>query len=108
MQAKLASVAENIAKAEHDLQLNRELMTDFEIRRNEVTLRLEILKTTASQSAILGIQTVSAQNRMTIVDSARKARVGKPGRLVIGVTSLFLSGLVIGGWLVVDYANRKQ
>jgi hypothetical protein len=104
LQERFTTIVGQIGQAEKDLQLNRELATEYENLRNKVTLRLEILKSTSSQAAVLGLQTVSAQNRMQVVDWARPARQARPTLLTIGVVSAFLSLFLMSLWVARDYA----
>lgn len=72
----------------------------FEQRKNDVELRLEVLKATASQAALLSLQSVSLKNRMAVVDRARPPKSGTPGLAVFALISLFIAGLVTALYLV--------
>jgi uncharacterized protein involved in exopolysaccharide biosynthesis len=72
----------------------------FEQRRNDVALRLEVLKATASQAALLSLQSVSLKNRMAVVDTARPPKSGSPGFAIFVLMGLMISGLVTSVYLV--------
>src|SRR5205085_2138661 len=93
--AKYRTVLSLIARAEQDLQFSRVVSATYDTLRNNIQLRLDVLKTTASQAAVLGLQTVSAQNRMVVVDWARPARTAKPGIATLVAVSIFLSLLML-------------
>jgi len=106
LNTKLATLSAQIAEAEKKFQIGREKSTDFDMLRGEVTLRLEVLKQTASQAAVLNLQTVSAQSRVAVIDRSEVPKKGSPGTILIAVGSLFLSGLVLLAWLSIDYIRE--
>lgn len=95
MQVEYDTVIRQIKEVENILLGSR--MTSFELekRRNNVMLAFETLKTTATQYATLQIQTVSAQNRMNVVDDARPPLYAKPGIILIVSVCASISLLLI-------------
>ena len=83
-------------KTFHD---SRELSTQLTLRTNEVALRLKILETAMQSAEQLKITTVSAQNRLAVVDTGIPAERSRPGLLLIGVVSLAIP-LFIGSLLL--------
>ncbi len=103
MQAGLDTVVQSTAKAENKAQMARESLADYEILHNNVEIALDTLKATVTNVAVLQLQTVSAKNRMTVVDDARPPRTGSPGLVMILAGSLFLTGVVLGSVVAYDY-----
>lgn len=106
--ARQGVVQRQIAEVERKAQESLRYSTDFERLRNDVAFYLEVLKATASQAAILALQTVSAKNRLVVVDSARPAKRGTPGLMMLIAFSLFVSGLVVGGWFFARYRRAVR
>ncbi len=105
LKTKYATVKRQIAEAEQKTQKGREYSTEFERLRNEVTLRLEVLKAAASQAATLSMQVVSAQNRMRVVDSALPPKSGSPGMLKLGLMCGFLTLALLAGWAQLEFMS---
>ncbi len=98
------TVLRQIAQAEHGARLGQTYYAEFERRRNEVTLRLEVLKSVSSQAANLSVQLVSATKRLNVIDTARPARSAYPGTSLLGLFSLFLSTILVTGWVLIEFA----
>jgi uncharacterized protein involved in exopolysaccharide biosynthesis len=79
IQAEYDTVERQIRQAERDFQANRLLGVHAERLQNDVTLKLETLKAVAVQYAELKLKTVSAQDRMVVVDPARPPTSVGPG-----------------------------
>ena len=80
LQAEYETVERQITEAEKNFQTNRNMSVEMEKRRNNVMLKLKSLKAILTDYAKLKLQTVSAQNRMVVIDDARPPRSGKPGK----------------------------
>lgn len=106
--AQLATLSHQIATAENMLQLGREMGARFDALRGEVALKLEVLKQTASQGAVLNLQTVSAQSRIAVIDYAQIAPRGSPGLALIGIVSGLLTSLVLIALIAVDYLGSAS
>lgn len=103
LQASSEVVNRQIEEVERNFQTGSEQAADLQILSNEVALRLKVLETTASRYSEMVLSTVSAQNRMKVVDEAKPPRFGKPGIGTILAISLFMPLLCIGVWFVVEY-----
>ena len=101
--AKQSALNELISAAEQKLHVSRSIQTKYEKIRNEITLRLEVLKTTASQAATLRIQTASAKNRVTVVDSAEPPFKAESSLMRIVGLALLVDILVVVIGLVREY-----
>lgn len=108
LQTRIATLTNQIARAEARFQVSREHTTDFESLRSEVALRLEVLKQTASQAAILNLQTVSAQNRIAIIDRAQTPKKGTPGLTQLAAGSIALVIMLLLGRIALDYAREQS
>ncbi len=108
LQAEYDTVEHQIGLAESNFQYNRNMTVEMEKRRNNVTLKLETLKTILTRYAELKLQTVSAQNRMAVIDDARPPRGGKPGMLMLTSICLMIPFFLIGTWWVVEYLLNVQ
>jgi hypothetical protein len=62
--------------------------------RDEVSLRLEGLKTATTEATRLRMSVASGQSRVTVIDTARAARNGQPGMGRVLLTSLGLAILI--------------
>jgi uncharacterized protein involved in exopolysaccharide biosynthesis len=103
LQTRYTTLNRVIAAAEQKAKASLQFSTDLERLKNDVELRLEVLKDTASQSAVLSLQTVSAKNRVNIIDRAIPPRTGSPGILMSGVMSLLGTLAVVGVWVWTRY-----
>ncbi len=108
LQAEYDTVERQIALAESNFQYNRNMTVDLEKRRNDVTLKLETLKVILTRYAELKLQTVSAQNRMVVIDEARPPRNGKPGIGLLVSICLLIPVFIIATWWVVEYQMSSQ
>lgn len=108
LETKYASVSGQITDVEKKTQVGRELSTELERRRNEVALQLEVLKTTASQTAQLTMQTVSAKSRMSVVDTALPPHVGAPGVSTLLILSFVITVAVLALWIYLAYRGQLR
>jgi uncharacterized protein involved in exopolysaccharide biosynthesis len=107
-QVEYDTILQQIDLAERNFRSGKKVGTSLERLRQEVELRLEVLKKVYSSYAELQIQTANAKNRMTIVDRARPPKYGKPGITLVGSLSVFGALFVIGVWAMVEYLMRAQ
>ena len=108
LQAEYDTVERQIVLAESNFQYNRNMTVEVEKRRNAMLLKLETLKVILTRYAELKLQTVSAQNRMVVIDEARPPRSGKPGMLMLTGLCLFIPFFLVGTWWVVEYLVNSQ
>ncbi len=107
LQVEYETVLHQVTRAEQHVQVSRELATDFEKYHAEVGLNLKVLETTASRYAELKIQTVAAQNRMSVVDEAHLLPRSRPGFGMIGITCVFLTLAISGALIALEYLIRS-
>jgi len=91
-----------IDKVEKQAHIGRDLMTEFTTRRNEVLVRLEVLKAALSQSAILSMQSIAATKKLTVVDTAAVPRHANPGFGLQALFSLMLTAFCLTCWALRD------
>ena len=103
LRARRAQVVGQIERAERRSEQAAAQSADREILRDRVALRLETLKELSSQAAVLGLQSVSGKNRLSVVDAAEMPRVGRPGLLFFLVTGLLATLLLLVGALAAEY-----
>jgi uncharacterized protein involved in exopolysaccharide biosynthesis len=108
LRTKYDTVVRQISDAEDKAQIGREFQSEFERRRNEVMLRLEVLKAASAQSATLSLQMVSATKRLNVVDTARPARKASPGLILSGAISAFFALVFVGLLATVDYLRALR
>jgi hypothetical protein len=82
---------------------SRELSTQLTLRTNEVALRLRILETAMTAAEQLKITTVSAQNRLAIVDPGIPAEHSRPGFLLLTSICLAIPLFIRAMWLLIEY-----
>lgn len=92
---EFGTVKKQIADTESGFFRSRVAGTEMEKLRNDVTLKLEVLKTVMTRYAEMKLQTVSAQNRMLVVDPARPPLYPKQGILFISAFCLIPPLLVV-------------
>ncbi len=107
LRSRYATVLGQLTDFESHARLGRDFITEFERRRNEVLLRLEVLKAASSHAATLSMQTIATTKHLAVVDVARPARHGNPGAGLQAVLSLFVATFAIGCcWLL--ESRKKQ
>ncbi|MDX1932705.1 MAG: hypothetical protein SFU56_08890 [Capsulimonadales bacterium] len=89
LRTKYDAVLRQIARAEKDFNLSRDYSTEMLRRRNEIDIRLEVLKSAASQFALLNVTSVAGDGLMDVVDVATLPDRGRPGLLLLGAASVF-------------------
>jgi uncharacterized protein involved in exopolysaccharide biosynthesis len=108
LQTEYETVGRQIDTAEKNFQYNRNLAVDLEKLRNEVMLKLETLKTILTRYAELKMQTVSAQNRMVVVDEARPPMFGTPGIALLLAVSALATFFLVALWWTIEYLITSQ
>ena len=108
LQAEYGTIQKQIDLAEKNFQSNRNMTVEIEKYRNNVMLKLETLKVILTRYAELKLQTVSAQNRMAVIDDARPPRNGKPGILMLSGICLLIPLFVIAVWWLLEYLVKSQ
>ena len=106
LQAELDLVEQQIVQAIRDMKTNRSLGTEFEKRRKEVEFIGDTLKTAYTQYETLKLQTVSAQNRMSVIDLALPPETSKPGYLMLSAIAFFGTFGIIFLWLLIVYLRQ--
>ena len=108
LKSRYATLSQQVAAVEHKSQTGREMATEFEQRRNEVMLRLEVLKTMSAQAATLSMQVVSAQNRLKVVDTARPPRTGSPGPGKLAFLCALVTAAIIAVWVYAEHRSFQR
>lgn len=98
--ARLAVVNGQVAVAQKKAFAGLVYSQRFQQRSNDVALRLEVLKATASQAALMSLQSVSLKNRMAVVDAARPAKSGSPGLALFSFISIFVAAAALSLYLI--------
>ena len=107
LQAKYATVLGQIAVARREDAVGRTEAVSLDTRRSEVALRLEVLKTTATQYAALSLQKVAGNNLMDVVDTPLVPVAPRPGLGVLCALSFFLALLALQLGLAGEYVRRR-
>ncbi len=108
LQAQFTTLERQIAQVEAGAIVGREFQTEFDRRKNEVMLRLEVLKAAASQAATLSVQLVAGSKRLTVIDRALPPRHATPGGLVFVLFSMLVSTTMLALQALVDYARAAR
>jgi uncharacterized protein involved in exopolysaccharide biosynthesis len=103
LQAEYDSIEQQIASAERNFQDNRTTGIEIEKLRNDVTVKLETLKTAKTEYARLSLTTVSGKNRMATIDEAREPIGGTPGIALLLSVAALATVLFIAVWWIVEY-----
>jgi uncharacterized protein involved in exopolysaccharide biosynthesis len=103
LQAEYDTVVRQVSQADREFQFARTTGTQNFKLQNEVGISLEVLKATATHYAELKLSSISAQNRMTVVDEGRRPDIGFPGILVVTLFSVFLAPAAIFVWAAAEY-----
>src|SRR5262249_54941604 len=101
LRATHASLLNKISEAQSRLPLSRDLSIEFTSLQNELGIAVSARKATVAEAARLRMNTVSAQSRLSVVDTAIPAEYGSPGLMRIILYSLILAGLVVMAWFAV-------
>ncbi len=102
LEAEYEVVLQQISISERDLYLSKNSAFDYSKLSYNATIALEVYKTKLTSLSTLQVQTVSAQNRMAIVDAATLPRDSKPGYMMITAVCLLISGMLLALWLVIE------
>jgi uncharacterized protein involved in exopolysaccharide biosynthesis len=113
MRTEYETLNRQIADAERRLKIGLNASTSMGLLRNEVMLRLEVLKQAATAFAQLQVQAVAGDNLMDVIDEAELPRYGSPGFLMIGAMSVvgaitLLSLLVLAETALLMLRQRRR
>ncbi len=103
LRARRALVVRQIGAAESALHAAVSQSADRDVLRDRVGLQLETLKELSAQAAVLGLQSVSGKNRLSVVDAAQTPRFGRPGLLFFAAAGLLSTLLLLAGALAAEY-----
>ncbi len=106
LEAQYLTVLRQIAAAERSNVTGRSTTLEIEKQSNEVMLRLEVLKATATQSAALAIQRGAGNNLMDIIDMPQTPKSGKPGAAILAILCFFIALFVVQLGLGLEYSVR--
>ncbi len=106
--AETEIVDRQIRSAEAALQTSRESDQDYARLKRELDLRFEALKQALSQYAGLRLQTVSPQNRLTVIDEALIPTASKPALPLLIMVSAAGAILSAAGCLLVEFLLRRH
>ena len=97
-----------IAEVEAALRGGLEKSLDYERLRKEQELRFEALKQGVVNYSTLSLQTVSAQNRLTVVDEAQAPKSGKISMKQLILLDLFGAGLGALAYMGLSYLRWSR
>jgi uncharacterized protein involved in exopolysaccharide biosynthesis len=106
LNARRQNLLGQIAEDEARFRQSRQTTARYEQLRNEVMLRLEVLKTVGSEAARLRLMTVSAKNRVQVVDAARTPRSSQPGMSKMALSTFAMVFLGLVAWVGIEYGLR--
>jgi uncharacterized protein involved in exopolysaccharide biosynthesis len=106
--ATLALVNGQIQQAQSSLQISREKAAQLKALEDEADGAEKVMEEAENRYAQIQLQTVSAQNRMTLVDSALPPEHSTPGLLTMLVTSLVGAVAIVALWMALEYLIRSQ
>jgi uncharacterized protein involved in exopolysaccharide biosynthesis len=111
LQAQYVTILRQIEAAKKSNVIGRATLTEIEKRRNEMLLRLEVLKTTATQSAVLSLQREAGHNMMDIVDTPQVPKSSQPGLVLLSILCFFTALFLLQIALAIEYClqwSRRQ
>ncbi len=82
--ARQAVLTKQVRQAEQRLGLSRQLSSQFGRLQTEVTLRLEVLRTTLAEAAKIRLNNAAGGSNMSVIDPAEPPLGGSPGPLKLG------------------------
>ena len=106
--AHQALLVKEIASAEHHLGIHRQLSGELGRLQTEVSLRLEYLRGALAEAAKIRLDNVSAQSRMTIIDTALPPASGEPGTTRLALYCLLLVLLAFLLSVIRDYLKGMR
>ncbi|HSV74208.1 MAG TPA: hypothetical protein VLH79_10650 [Chthonomonadales bacterium] len=104
--AKRDRLQQQIGESESRLRQGTARSADMERMRTDLTLRLDVLKATASEAARLRVGTVSAHSRVTVVDEAVPPVHGRPGAVLMTAKAMAAGLAVVLAWALVAYRRE--
>ncbi|HZT43596.1 MAG TPA: hypothetical protein VFA07_15635 [Chthonomonadaceae bacterium] len=106
--ATLTLINGQIRQAQGSLQVSREQAARLKQLESEADGAEKVWEEAQTRYAQIRLQTVSAQNRMTLVDSAMPPEHSRPGLLTMLVTSLVGAVAIVAVWMLLEYLIRSQ
>lgn len=89
-----AFLTKQVRQAEQRLGLSRQLSSQFGKLQTEVTLRLEVLRTTLAEAAKIRLNNAAAGSNMSVIDPAEPPLGGNPGPLKLVAAAIALTLLM--------------
>lgn len=108
LRARRETIKQQIADAEKQYKLGRVVETTLQKLQNDVGIRLEVWKASATQYASLKMQTVAGDSLMTVVDEASLPDRGRPGVLILGAGNLFVTLVLLSVWMLWEYVRGSR
>ena len=106
--AKQAELVKNIASSQRHLGISRQLSGEQGRLQTEVSLRLDYLRTALGEAAKIRLDNVSAQSRMSIVDTALPPSGGEPTSSKMAVGCLIPVLLAFFVAVLADYFRSAR
>lgn len=105
--ARQTELTKLIHQAEQRLGLSRQLSSQFGKLQTEVTLRLEVLRTTLAEAAKIRLNNAAAGSNMSVIDPAETPLGGSPGPLKLGAVAVALTLLAFLISVARDYLRQS-
>jgi hypothetical protein len=100
---KYETVKRQIGESEADSHKSYQTMVALEKMRSDVALNLDILKVLSTQVASLGLQRLSATDRMHLLDAAEIPDSGSPGPKILIIFATLIAVFAILMAIMVDW-----
>lgn len=113
LEAKRLTLLQNIHRMEKGMMLQGLQEAKFDELKTDLMLSLAAFKETEVDAAKLRLETVSAQSRINVVDTAIDARTGNPRprimlSIALALVIAFIGALIIRDYNVESKARKKQ
>ncbi len=105
--ARQAVLTRQVRQAEQRLGLSRQLSSQFGKLQTEVTLRLEVLRTTLAEAAKIRLNNAAGGSKMSVIDPAEPPLGGNPGPLKLGAVAVTLTLLAFLISVARDYLRQS-
>ena len=105
IRAQYVTVMRQIKSAERNAISSRAMTLEIEKQRNEMLLRLEVLKATATQTASLSLQKGAGNNLLDIIDVPQVPKSGRPAASMMIILCFFIALFLIQAALIVEYST---
>jgi len=104
--ARQSVLTKQIRQAEQRLGLSRQLSSQFGRLQTEVTLRLEVLRTTLAEAAKIRLNNAAGGSNMSVIDPAEPPLGGSPGPLKLAGAAIALTLLAFLISVARDYLRQ--